>query len=368
MFCVEKGDPPKEAVRRTTQALWDCGLRVSPMTRAVGECERFNSSNAEFGLSVLDRRLVAGEASVFEKLETKAIAKMMARDGKAMRAELLALTRKRHAKYGETLFHLEPNIKDCPGGLRDAHVCEWLATIRWMGKPEGGLTGGEFGAATRFLSAVRCFLHYRHERDDNVLDWKAQDAAAAGSASGWDAVAEPAPENAPRVDGAYWMRAYFRHARVIERSMAWEMESAGLELHPVPVRKLKLTGQEGFRLRDGRIELDAVLPPGIDPAEEPEIVLQVFVAIARPARRWRRTARCGLHGRFRCSARTWKKGRVCGGACPRSCEESTPARRSARCMRWECWTLFCRSSTASTRLVIRDAYRTAIRWMSTRLC
>ena len=279
MFCMEKGEPPKEAVRRTTQALWDCGLRVSPMTRAVGECERFNSSNAEFGLSLLDRRLVAGEAAVFEKLETKAIAKMMARDAKAIRAELLALTRVRHAKYGETLFHLEPNIKDCPGGLRDAHVCEWLATLRWMGKPEGGLTGGEFGAATRFLAAVRCFLHYRHERDDNVLDWQAQDAAAAMRVG-----LEPLPpgsESTLRVDGAYWMRAYFRNARVIERSMAWEMESAGLELHPVPVRKLKLTGQDGFRLRGGRLELDAVLPPGIDPAEEPEIVLRVFVAIAK---------------------------------------------------------------------------------------
>jgi len=279
MFCVEKGEPPKEAVRRTTQALWDCGLRVSPMTRAVGECERFSSSNAEFGLSVLDRRLVAGEASVFEKLETKAIAKMMARDVKAIRAELLALTRVRHAKYGETLFHLEPNIKDCPGGLRDAHVCEWLATLRWMGKPEGGLTGGEFGAATRFLAAVRCFLHYRHQRDDNVLDWQAQDAAAERRV-GLEPITS-ASEGAPRVDGAYWMRAYFRHARVIERSMAWEMESAGLDLHPVPVRKLKLTGQEGFRMREGRLELDAVLPPGIDPAEEPEIVLGVFVAIAR---------------------------------------------------------------------------------------
>ena len=279
MFCVEKGDAPKDAVKRTTQALWDCGLRVSPMTRAVGECERFNASNAEFGLSLLDRRLVAGETAVFEKLETKAIAKMMARDAKAIRAELLVLTRVRHAKYGDTLFHLEPNIKDCPGGLRDAHVCEWLATLRWMGKPEGGLTGGEYGEATRFLSAVRCFLHYRHERDDNVLDWQAQDAGAAASIG----LEPPAPgaESARRIDGAYWMRAYFRNARVIERSMAWEMESAGLVLHPVPVRKLKLTGQEGFRLRDGRLELDAVLPPGIDPAEEPEIVLQVFVAIAK---------------------------------------------------------------------------------------
>ena len=156
------------------------------MTRGRwSECERFNAGQCGIrGLSLLGRRLVTGEAAVFEKLRPKAIAKMMARDAEAIRTELLALTRVRHAKYGDTLFHLEPNIKDCPGGLRDAHVCEWLATLRWMGKPEGGLTGGEFGAATRFLSAVRCFLHYRHERDDNVLDWQGAGCGSGRSVSG----------------------------------------------------------------------------------------------------------------------------------------------------------------------------------------
>ena len=41
-------------------------------------------------------------------------------------ARLLEVTRTRHARYGDTLFHLEPNVKDCPGGLRDAHICAWL--------------------------------------------------------------------------------------------------------------------------------------------------------------------------------------------------------------------------------------------------
>ena len=36
----------------------------------------------------------------------------------------------------------------------------------------------EFREAVEFLYTVRCFLHYRHERDDNTLDWQAQDAAA----------------------------------------------------------------------------------------------------------------------------------------------------------------------------------------------
>ena len=213
MFCVEKGNAPKEAIKRTTQGLWDCGLRASPMTRSVSECERFDLNNIEGGFSLLDRRMVAGEAEVFSKLDTKIREKLIGRDAKAMRQELLTLTRARHAKYGDTLFHLEPNIKDCPGGLRDANVCGWLAILRGAEEAAEGSDRGEFAAAMRFLAAVRCFLHFRHERDDNVLNWQAQDAAAA-EWIGLGRVKPQAGEPSLRVDAAYWMRAYFRNARL----------------------------------------------------------------------------------------------------------------------------------------------------------
>lgn len=274
LFCLEKGDPPKEAIRRVTQTLWDCGLRVSPATRLLAECERFIPGNAEFGLSLFDRRAVAGSAELFAKLDARIGGKLMVKDAKVVRLELVELTRTRHAKYGETLFHLEPNIKDCPGGLRDANVCGWLAALRGAEQPTLGNGEGEFAAAMRFLAAVRCFLHYRHQRDDNVLDWQAQDGAAA-ERIGLGA----APVDAPGADAAYWMRAYFRHARVVERCLSWEMEAAGLQF--VAPRKVKVPSQEGFRLRNGRLELDAVLPSGEDPAGEPEIVLRLFAIQAK---------------------------------------------------------------------------------------
>jgi [protein-PII] uridylyltransferase len=279
MFCVEKGDPPKELIRRTTQGLWDCGLRVSPMTRTVSECERFDTKNSEFGYSLLDRRMIAGEFAVFGKLESRIAEKLMTRDAKAMRIELHALVQSRHSKYGDTLFHLEPNIKECPGGLRDANVCGWLAALRG-GTAVDDLARTEFAEAMRFLAAVRCFLHYRHERDDNVLAWQAQDAAAeewVGLGRVKPAVGQPSL----KVDAAYWMRAYFRNARMVERALMREMEAAGLQLSSRPVRKVKLAPQKGFRLRDGRLELDDAAISVIDPAGEPEIVLNIFAAQAR---------------------------------------------------------------------------------------
>ena len=45
-------------------------------------------------------------------------------------AHLAAMTRGRHAKYGNTIYHLEPNVKEHPGGLRDLHVVHWLENCR----------------------------------------------------------------------------------------------------------------------------------------------------------------------------------------------------------------------------------------------
>jgi [protein-PII] uridylyltransferase len=282
LFCAEKNEAEqaKDAIRRVSQALWDCGMRLSPATRKIAECERFSVGNAEFSLSLLDRRLVAGDEVTFERLDAKVSAKLMVRDLKQMRSEIAALTRERHKKYGDTLFHLEPNIKDCPGGLRDANVCGWLAQLSAESSKR---EAGEFDEALSFLIATRCFLHYMHERDDNSLDWGAQDAAA-GRGIG---LVYRSPEG---VDTAYWMRTYFRYARVVERRLQWSLESHGLTLAKTETRKLSLPRPAaGFRMKDGRLVLDAAAPSDAtavsDPAAEPETVLALFAAMAKTGAR-----------------------------------------------------------------------------------
>jgi [protein-PII] uridylyltransferase len=284
LVCVEKSQvaASKQAVRRMSQSLWDCGLQVSLSTRTPGECERFEAGNPEFGLSLLDLRLVGGDAELFAKLRDKSVAKLRQRDAKAISSELARLTRERHAKYGGTLFHLEPNIKDCPGGLRDANVCEWLHSLHAAGAAR--LTdevGGEpeFRDALQFLAAVRCFLHYRHERDDNTLDWRAQDAAAErGIGLG---------RRGETVDAAYWMRAYFRYARILERRLLREAEDSGLRIDAaLPVKRMKVPAGAGFEMKGGRIELATMEPNGVDAAQEPEIVLAAFAAMAATGARF----------------------------------------------------------------------------------
>jgi len=270
----------RETIRTVNQQLWDCGLKVSAMTRRLAETEKFDPENVEFTLALLDARKVAGDVTVAMRLEDRVLPRLITRERKKIVERLVAVTRARHARYGGTLFHLEPNIKECPGGLRDVHVCGWLA--RLDDGAEGlrllGNAGDEeFAEAREFLCLVRWFLHTRRERDDNTLDWQAQDAAASrslGLAGGGSR------------DAGYWMRFYFRHARSVERRVTQAMDEA------LPVKALvtKPVGKKnrapvqaiyGFEVRPGWVSLDTALSVEGDPAHDSEVVLDMFGAVAR---------------------------------------------------------------------------------------
>ncbi len=268
----------KEPVRRLNQLLWDAGLRVSAMTRTLAECERYNPENVEFTLSLLDARLVVGEHALATRLLEKCLPKLLARDRKKVVARLLEVTRARHARYGGTLFHLEPNIKECPGGLRDVHVCEWLRRLDSSAEASAEVPAAapEFMEARDFLQLVRSFLHLRHGRDDNTLDWLAQDAAAAASLGMGHRLEDG-------VHAAYWMRIYFRHARVVARAVTQILDQP-LPAKPSRLRLASFTARgsrdqtrSGFEIRQNRISFTH---QSSDPAHDPEIVLAVFAAMA----------------------------------------------------------------------------------------
>jgi [protein-PII] uridylyltransferase len=213
----------KETVRRFSQELWDLKLKLSPASRTLAECDRFDPNNTEFTISLLDCRYLAGDRELFARLHGRLIPKLVMRESKALLQGLAEVTRERHGKFGHTVFHLEPNLKETPGGLRDYNVACWLPLISSMGKlgdwPDASLLRApvrkQLDAALEFLMAARCFLHFQHGRDDNALSWEAQDEAAARKIGAADAA---------DVTAADWMRIYFGHARAVQRTVIQLLE------------------------------------------------------------------------------------------------------------------------------------------------
>jgi [protein-PII] uridylyltransferase len=257
-FADEKTEEQsREAVRAIIQGMWDIGLRASPSSRTVKEAGRFDPDNLEFTLATLDRRFLAGQFPLYQQLHNTTFPGLVLSEWSTITQKLGEIARGRHAKFGNTIFHLEPNLKDCPGGLRDYHLAVWFAVLfhlketkEWP-RQRGGVfqsARGDAEAAFDFLAAARCFLHFRHGRDDNTLDWQSQDEAAARSIG---------LETRGTADPSYWMRTYYRHARVVYRRAALLMEHL-----PAPVsfyrqfrrRRTPIAGTD-FLLDQGRIDI-----------------------------------------------------------------------------------------------------------------
>ncbi len=268
----------KSIIAPLSQSLWDLHLRVSPTTRTLAECGKLHRNNIEFNISLLDCRYICGDEKLFEKLRDRVLPGMVTRESQNLAQELTGLARSRHEKYGQTIFHLEPNIKDGPGGLRDYQVACWMEQIEEMKhshvwkNPEELLPASlrsDVIKATDFLDAVRCFLHYRQGRDLNGLTYELQtEAAAAGIGL----------HGGPVVSPNDWMRVYFRHARAISRLAVLLDEvpqTKSLWSRLFGKRKFRLSNAE-FTIADGRISLrDAAS------AEDPVVLFRLFEFVAK---------------------------------------------------------------------------------------
>ena len=196
-----------------SRTMWDLGFRVSSAGRTIDECKRIEEDNAEFHLALLDRRFLAGDQELFEKLDKRILPPSEKQARPFLFSQLHRLTKERLARYGNTIFHLEPNVKEAPGGLRDYQAAFWLRQILGDRRDLRGSSAAdeEIAAdAVEFQSSIRCLLHYANARNDNTLTYEMQEEAAKRSLAARDGV--------PR-DAAEWMRLYFRHARTLNRQL-----------------------------------------------------------------------------------------------------------------------------------------------------
>jgi [protein-PII] uridylyltransferase len=201
----------RPAISAFIQDLWDRGLRVSQSVRTLSECCQRHDDNLELTISLLDHRYLAGDRQLHVHFSME-LARFIHSERQGLARDLAQMARERHLKAGGSIYQLEPNIKESPGGLRDCHLVCWLDQLRTcepdrIPRPEAP---PELEAARAFLSNIRLELHARAGRDANLLTFDLQDEAAE------QAGLEPAA----------WMRQYYAHARHIHRAAAREIDIA----------------------------------------------------------------------------------------------------------------------------------------------
>jgi hypothetical protein len=170
------GPAEERFVHRFLNPLWDLGVVVGHQVRDIEDFQRLETDNPEFLLALLDARPVAGARSVFERFG--AVFHQADTHAFILRS-LLALIEERHAKFNDTLYQLEPDVKDAPGALRDLTATR---TIALLTDPlllrRGPADAARFDDAEDFLLEVRSTLHLECGRNQNVLSHELQERTA----------------------------------------------------------------------------------------------------------------------------------------------------------------------------------------------
>lgn len=163
--------------------LWDLGFKVGHATRTVGQCIKLCKEDMTIRTSVVDMRLIHGERTLFEELETRFWKEVVKGTAREFIAAKLAERDDRHKRSGASRYLVEPNIKDGKGGLRDLHTLHWLVTYVYPATAEEdfvseGIFSAEelrtFRKCEDFLWTVRCHLHLMTGRPEERLSFDVQ--------------------------------------------------------------------------------------------------------------------------------------------------------------------------------------------------
>jgi len=163
---------------------WDTGLEIGSSVRTVSECVAQADCDVTVQTSLLESRLVTGDAKLYAAFQKRFNGTV---DPRAYFVAKTLEMRQRHNKFENTPYSLEPNCKESPGGLRDLQLILWVANAAGFGKSWDELA--RTGLATAFearqikrnealLSLIRARLHLVANRREDRLVFDLQTAVA----------------------------------------------------------------------------------------------------------------------------------------------------------------------------------------------
>jgi [protein-PII] uridylyltransferase len=166
--------------------LWDMGLQIGHSVRSMRDCVSEAKQDVTVVTNLMEARLLAGDEKLFAKLRKRTGASKLWPSAKFFEAKRDE-QRARHARFDDTAYNLEPNIKEGPGGLRDIQTVSWV-TQRHYGTQalhelveHDFLSEHEYRSLVRgrdFLWQVRSGLHYLADRHEERLLFDHQRALA----------------------------------------------------------------------------------------------------------------------------------------------------------------------------------------------
>ncbi len=269
-------------IEQSLYLLWDLGLKIGYATRTIQECVEQAKKDMQSRTALFEARFLDGIKPVFTDFQKTMERHCLHGHARAYITERLKDQAQRHAKYGNTVFVQEPNVKNGCGGLRDLQNLFWIVrfkngvtTLEEL-QQQGFLTQMESGRLARaydFLMRVRNELHYANERAVDEITLSAQPKIA-------EAIGYTQKDVLQRIE--IFMRDYYRHARdiyvlteALTKKLSLEEKSSS---NPHRWSKILTSNQKGESLNGGLFIKNGVIECGVEPSfpKDPYDLLQIF--------------------------------------------------------------------------------------------
>ena len=166
--------------------LWDLGTDIGHSVRSVKEAVQLSGTDITIATSLLDIRTLSGHESHASTVRKSLFGDKVWTSSQFFNAKL-AEQENRHKDAKNTSLYLEPNLKNNPGGMRDAQTIHWIAQKHFLidnpvaTKSTGFLTPDETYELLEsydFVCRVRWALHSVVSRPLEVLLFDHQLAVA----------------------------------------------------------------------------------------------------------------------------------------------------------------------------------------------
>ena len=254
--------PLQQLVQDVLYLLWDVGFKVGHACRSISECVEQARADQENKTSLMDARLIAGDAKLFANFQSRFAKECISKGQDAFFDLRRKDLRSRHQKYSRTVFLQEPNVKEGCGGMRDYQNIHWVALVKRGYKSLRELVDAkllnassyrELEDAYDFLHRVRNELHYHSDKATDQLTLQLQGVVATAFAY---------PQRSILRSTEAFMRDYYRHTRNIYQHTGSLMESFQIEQEDqndhglksfLTFRQKKREEFDGFIAREGRI-------------------------------------------------------------------------------------------------------------------
>ena len=259
LFLVEGEVDPyaRRLAERVQYGLWDAGVDLGAAIRTVEECIALGREEVTAQTALLGARFLTGDVALFHALGA-ATRDGLIPDPEVFIDEQAETFRARHERFGESLYLLQPNLKEGAGGLRDYHTALWVARAADPNVRDlqdllhTGLLSEtelvELRRALDFLWRVRNALHLLPGRKTDQLTFELQEQLAAGF--GYSDSGDSAELPVERL-----MRDYYQSARAIQTYSEIVIEQCQIRARRTPASREIREVEDGFRIVSDHLEI-----------------------------------------------------------------------------------------------------------------